>query len=94
MSNESNRGWWRKHFYDHPQLRIKHPSAFSNSGKAKVWCKLCFSQRMAYEKQLDVEQIGAGLRASVREESIIEAACMHLFLVLVYYFSTYNLKSF
>jgi hypothetical protein len=77
---QCNRGWWREYFEDHPGLKDKTPESFTNPSlarpdKQKVWCKQCFTRRIAAEKARDSEDINLGKRVSPRDEATIRNTC-------------------
>ena len=72
MAPSRNCGWWRSHFHDHPGYGAKTADSKDSSGKAKVWCMLCFEARFVRENALDESMVIAGTRDAVRSRSAIE----------------------
>jgi hypothetical protein len=71
MAPSRTRGWWRSHFHDHPGYSAKAPESKDGSGKAKVWCMLCFEARIVNEDTFDQSMVIAGNREAVRSRSAI-----------------------
>ena len=72
MAPSRTHGWWRSYFYDHPGYLTKAPESKDSSGKAKVYCMLCFDARIVSENVLDEGMVLAGTRAAVRSRQAIE----------------------
>jgi hypothetical protein len=66
------RGWWRRHFHDHPMYSVGAPESKDSSGKAKVWCVPCFEARIVQETASDESMVIAGTREAVRSQPAIE----------------------
>ncbi len=78
---QRKRGWWRDLFEDHPGLVAKTPESFTNLAlarpdKQKVWCKQCFVRRVVREQARDEEELKAGQRVSIRDDSTIKQTCV------------------
>ena len=72
MAPSRARGWWRSYFHDHPSFSVKAAESKDSSGKAKVWCMLCFEARVAREIVIDESMVIAGTREVARSRSAIE----------------------
>ena len=57
---------------DHPGYLTKAPESKDSSGKAKVYCMLCFDAQIVSENVLDEGMVLAGTRAAVRSRQAIE----------------------
>ena len=76
----NRRGWYRKYFYDHPGY-IENDTKALHGDKVKVWCKLCFRDRIATEQRED------SLRGvPVREATLIERACEYSLLLELHFY--------
>jgi hypothetical protein len=73
MAPSRNRGWWRSHFHDHHLVySAKAPESKDSSGKAKVWCMLCFEARIVHEDALDESMVIARTWEVAHSRSAIE----------------------
>ena len=72
MAPSRNRGWWRNYFHDHPGYISKTPESKDSSGKAKVYCMLCFEARIVSETAIDESMVAAETRDMVRSRQAIE----------------------
>jgi hypothetical protein len=72
MAPSRNRGWWRSYFHDHPGYISKTPESKDSSGKAKVYCMLCFDARIVSENGFDESMVIAGTRDTVRSRQAVE----------------------
>lgn len=70
----TTRSWWREHFFDHPKLTAKDPSALAG-GKPKVWCKMCRPSDVALIQLEDEREIAAKTRVNVRDKDKIIEEC-------------------
>ena len=75
----SNRLWVREHFLDHPKYPKKSPESCVGD-KAKVFCKVCLSDRINQACLEDQEGVKNGTRQEVRTEEMIIMERAFLFL--------------
>ncbi|KAH8984274.1 hypothetical protein EDB83DRAFT_2326294 [Lactarius deliciosus] len=75
MAPSRTRGWWRSYFHDHPAYSAKAPESKDSSGKAKVWCMLCFEARILDETVMDDGMVIAGTREvyGLKDKLIVHA---------------------
>ena len=72
MAPSRSRGWWRTYFHDHLTYVTKAPESKDSSGKAKVWCMLCFKTRIMHENASDESMVLLGVQEAVRSRQAIE----------------------
>lgn len=72
MAPSQTCGWWRSYFYDHPGYLTKAPELTDSSGKAKVYCMLCFEARLVSQNALDEGMVIAGTWTEARSRQAIE----------------------
>ena len=72
MAPSRNRGWWRTYFHDHPGYLTKTLESKDSSGKAKVYCMLCFEACIVHENAFDENMVIAGTRDAARSRQAVE----------------------
>ncbi|KIK78661.1 hypothetical protein PAXRUDRAFT_163387 [Paxillus rubicundulus Ve08.2h10] len=66
--------WWWNHFAEHLGYANKEDTSMVSS-KAKVICKVIYEQHIAWEQQLDQEQVSMGQWESPQDMSVIVGTC-------------------
>jgi len=77
--NATNRSWWRKTFYDHPNAIDKSSEAYILGGSTKVlkvYCGPCFDADLTEIIAGDENDLLLGRRNMARSREEIEIYCM------------------
>ncbi|KAF8574508.1 hypothetical protein K439DRAFT_1372203 [Ramaria rubella] len=72
MAPSNTHRWWRAYYYDHHKYNSKAAELMDKSSKAKVWCILCFDNRLACEIADDGVLVLSGKHEMSRSQSIIQ----------------------